>query len=64
MKTLVIFFYLMANTGWAAKLEDVNILKISPEKDNFELKLQVKDGPKDSYFFVDIVKSDVDSFEK
>lgn len=48
----------------AAKLEDVKILNIKSGRDNFELKLQMKNGPKDSYFFVDIVKDDKNSFDK
>ncbi len=60
----IIFFCFTINSAHAAKLEDVVILDITHKKDNFELKLQTKNGPKDSYFFVDIVKSDANSFGK
>ena len=48
----------------AAKLEDVVVLDITHGKENVELKLQAKNGPKDSYFIVDVVKNDKDSFAK
>jgi len=64
MKTLILGLFLISSVASAARLEDVNILSVTPGRDNFELKLQVKDGPKDSFFYVDITKSDPDSFDK
>jgi hypothetical protein len=64
MKKLLILLCLMAGQAWAAKLENVDLLGITPGKDSFELKLSAKPGPKGSYFFVNISKADVDSFEK
>lgn len=65
MKTL--FFLclcLVSQLAIAANLEDVSVLDVIPKRDSFELKLHQKDGAKDSYFFVDITKSDPESFEK
>ncbi len=53
-----------SNAAFAARLGDVRILNIMPGQGNFQLKLQTKDGPRDSYFFLDITKSDPDSFDK
>jgi len=64
VKKLIVGLYLISSIASAARLEDVKILNVMPGRDNFELKLQTKDGPKDSYFYVDITKSDPDSFEK
>ena len=64
MKKLILALYCLSSTTMAARLEDVKILNVTPGQENFELKLQTKDGPKDSYFYVDIVKSDPESFEK
>ena len=64
MKKMIIGLLFASNVASAARLEDVRILNIMPGRDHFELKLQIKDGPRDSYFYVDIVKSDPDSFEK
>lgn len=62
MTTLFILsFSILSN---AARLEDVRILSVKPGRDNFELKLQVKEGPSGSYFYLDIVKNDPESFEK
>ena len=58
MKTMIVFLCLIAHSAFAASLEDVRILETAPGKDSLELKLQTKDGPKDSYFFVSIEKSD------
>lgn len=58
---IIISFSVLSN---AAKLEDVKILSIKPGRDNFELKLQAKEGPASNYFYLDIVKNDPDSFEK
>lgn len=60
----LLFLFLMANTASAARVVDVSIISITPAKDTFELKLHASQGPKDSYFIVDIVKSDPASFDK
>ncbi len=64
MKKIILFFCLLANSAWAQKLDDVKILSVVPGKDNVEVKLQMKNGPKGSYFFVDIKKADPEAFEK
>jgi len=48
----------------AAKLEDVSVLEVVPGPDKFEFKLQTRDGPRESFFYFDIMKSDPDSFGK
>lgn len=48
----------------AAHLEDVKILNVKPGQENLQLKLQSKDGPPGSYFYLDIMKNDHESFEK
>lgn len=66
MKTLttIIFLSLAIGSAHAAKVEDVSVLDVQYKKDNFVVKLQTKDGKKDSYFTVDIVREDVNAFEK
>jgi len=66
MKKILIglFLCVATNSAFAAKLEDVNVLDSAPSKDGLTLKLQVKDGPKDSYFFVNVSKTDRSSFDK
>jgi hypothetical protein len=64
MFKLMVFIFFIGCTGLAARLNDVRILSVNPGQDNFELKLQMKDGPKDSFFFVNIIKNDAESFEK
>lgn len=64
MKKLILAICLFSSVSSAARLEDVKILSIVPGHDNFELKLQSKEGPKGSYFYVDITKRDTNSFEK
>jgi hypothetical protein len=61
---LFLLFLIFSKVSFAARLEDIKILSVKPGQENFELKLQSKDAPKDSYFYIDIVKSDPDSFEK
>lgn len=65
MKTLFILTLalLMTNAN-AANLDNVKILDIKQEKENFSLKLQDSSGAKDSYFFVDIVPEDKEAFAK
>jgi hypothetical protein len=48
----------------AARLEDVQILSVKPGSDKFEMRVHAKEGEPDSYFFVDIIKSDPEAFEK
>lgn len=64
MKTLIFSFLLASSVASAARLEDVKILNVITGKDNFQLKLQAKEAPFDSYFFLDITKSDPESFDK
>ena len=66
MKTLttIILLSLAIGTAHAAKVEDVKVLDVRYKKDNFVVKLQTKDGKKDSYFIVDIVREDPNAFEK
>lgn len=61
---MIIILGLTINTANAAKIDDVTVLDIKYGKDSFEIKLQAANGPKDSHFLVDIVKSDKDSFDK
>ncbi len=64
MKLLVLGLALISSLANAARLEGVSILEIKPEEGNIKIKIQAKDGPKDSYFFVDISKGDPEAFEK
>lgn len=66
MKAVIGFLLLtlVIGTTHAAKLEDVTILDLKYEKKSFEVKLQVKDAKKDSYFLIDIVKEDENAFDK
>ncbi|MGE0529224.1 MAG: hypothetical protein AB7G93_12695 [Bdellovibrionales bacterium] len=64
MKTLVVALGLLSNIAIADLLEDVHVLNVKPGQNHLELKLRTKEGPKDSFFLVDIVKSDPEAFEK
>lgn len=64
MRNLFLSFLLMGYSAMAANLEDVDLLSISHGNDGFELKLHAKSGPNGSYFFVNISKNDVHSFDK
>lgn len=66
MKTLFILILLnfMVGSAFAAELMDVKLLDVTYKKSSFLLKLQVKDGPKDSYFNVEIVQEDQKALEK
>lgn len=64
MKQWLGILLLVSSVSSAATLEDVNILDIKQGPQNVELKLQSKVGASDSYFYVDIVKEDSESFEK
>jgi hypothetical protein len=48
----------------AAKLDNVRVLGYEQNPEGVTLKLQTHDGPPDSYFFLEIIKSDPKSFEK
>lgn len=65
-KTKIFLFMLLlvSNSALAAKLEDVKVLEASSTKDGVELKLQSKGGAKDSYFVLNVTKSDRDAFDK
>jgi hypothetical protein len=52
------------NIAFSAELKDVKILKSSASDSGIELKLQLSDAPKDSFFLVDIVRTDHDAFNK
>ena len=60
----IIIVCLSINSAMAEKLEDVSILDIKHVDDAFELKLHAKNGPKDSFFFLAIVKKDEQAFSK
>lgn len=66
MKTLttIIFLSLAIGSAHAAKVEDVKVLAVEYKKDSFEVKMQTKDGKKDSYFTVEVVREDENAFEK
>lgn len=60
---LVIF--LVGAAASAAELKDVKVLSVEPtDKESIKLKLQAPSAPKNSYFFVDVVKSDPEAFQK
>lgn len=64
MKYLIVIFSLFSATANAAKLDDVKILEVAPGTENVKLKLHSDLGKKGSYFFVDVVKTDPESFGK
>jgi hypothetical protein len=66
MKSLIksLTLCLLISTASAARLENVKFLEVKTQKNSVKLKLQISDGPEDSYFFVEITKSDEASFEK
>ncbi len=64
MKKAILVLFFISSISSAARLEDVKILEFASGQDSFELKLKTKDGAANSYFFVDIVKTDPNSFEK
>lgn len=63
MKTFLVLM-LFSNIAFGAKLEDVKILQAVAGNGSFKLKLQTKDSPSNSYFFLDITMSDPGSFDK
>lgn len=60
----VLSLILVSNIASAAYLEDVKLLNATPSQEGFQLKLKTKDSPRDSFFIVDVVKADPESFEK
>lgn len=66
MKILVSLAFILGtmNMAFSAELKDVKILNTSLSKSGIELKLQINDAPRDSFFYVDIVKTDKDAFKK
>jgi hypothetical protein len=60
--SLLIFF--ISNLATAASIEDVNILEVKKNDSSTEVKMQVADGPKDLYFYVDITNDDPKAEEK
>jgi hypothetical protein len=64
MRKFILTLCLIPSIAFATKLEDVKILSVAPGNDKLELKLRSKEGPKGSYFYVDITKRDANSFEK
>ena len=60
----VVIFCLTINSGFASTLEDVSLLDVKHVKNNFELKLQVKNAPANSYFTVALVETDKEAFNK
>lgn len=60
-----LIFLLTAAQGHAADLRDVKVLSVEPtDKESIKLKLQAPGGPKNSHFFVDVVKTDPEAFQK
>jgi len=66
MKTVktILFLSLAIGSAQAAKIEDVKVLDVKYEKDSFEIKMQTKDGNKNSYFTVNVDREDDKAFEK
>lgn len=63
--TLLTWIALLASPGaFAATLENVSILNVKLEKDHVVLKVHVSNGAERNFFYVDVLKSDPDSFEK
>jgi hypothetical protein len=60
----LLLLVLMARPVFAAQVDDVLILDTKSTQDGIELKLREKASPKDSYFYVNIVKEDKESFDK
>jgi hypothetical protein len=62
----ILFLSLTISSAFAARVEDVTVLDLNLKKgkDSFEVKLQIKNGEKDSYFTVDITRDDEKAFDK
>lgn len=61
---MAVILFLSVNSVHAARLEDVSVLDIYYHKDSFQVKIQENKSLKDSFFYVDIIKDDKDSFRK
>lgn len=60
-----LIFLLTAAPAAAADLRDVKVLSVEPtDKESIKLKLQAPTAPKNSHFFVDVVKTDPEAFRK
>ncbi|QLY26897.1 hypothetical protein HW988_07855 [Bdellovibrio sp. KM01] len=65
MKNLILaLFFMSGATASAAQVNNVSLLDIKYSQDKYELKLGANFEGKDTMFFVQIPKSDPDSFEK
>ncbi|HEY1078733.1 MAG TPA: hypothetical protein VGE46_01500 [Bdellovibrio sp.] len=64
MKKLILSLLLISNVSLAETVTNVRVLDMKQGPESVELKLQSKEGRPNSYFFVNIVKSDAGSFEK
>jgi hypothetical protein len=57
-------FLIMTSTASAANLTNVNVLGVNLGRESVAVKLHAPQGPEGSFFFVNIEKSDADSFVK
>ena len=64
MKKLILGLCLISSIASAAELRDLKLLSVVPGQDKIQLKLKTKDSPEGSYFYVEIMRSDEDSFVK
>lgn len=64
MKKTILALLFISSISYGARVEDVQILEIKNGPTNTELKLHSRTGEPGSYFYVDIVKEDTESFEK
>jgi hypothetical protein len=61
MIILVVAFAQVANS---AELKNLRVMHVETQKDYVRLKLQDPSGPKEMYFYVDLMKDDKALFEK
>lgn len=59
-----IFILLISPGGFAATLPDVRVLGFNRGANGVEVKFQTADGPRNSYFTVNIVQDDPGAFAK
>lgn len=64
LQKIAFLSFFTGNVALGAELNDVQILEYVPNKDSVRLKIHAKEQPKDGYFFLEIVKSDPQAFEK
>ncbi len=64
MKIITLVVYLFSSISLAARLENVVILGGKQGTRNFELKIHAREGAPDSFFYLDISKSDPEAFDK